>query len=150
MTRNCDQCGSSYETNRPSRYCGAACRKRKSRGAQPVKAPPVDKRAARKALPAKPKRRPPATPRGLVAATRAELRAAGKLGTALGQQAVRLAQQMSGNETAAGMAALSKELRTVMSELLSAKPPAGGVTGVAVVDKVDELRARRDRKLAAG
>jgi hypothetical protein len=76
----------------------------------------------------------------LVVATKVELEAAGRLDSVLGQQALRLAQQMSGFETGGGMAALSRELRATMAE---------ATRGAAVAaDPLDELKARRDAKRA--
>jgi hypothetical protein len=66
----------------------------------------------------------------------------------LGQQALALAARMSGTETVGGIAALSRELRTVMAAAIgavSAAPPAAGQG-----DEVDELRARRNAKQCAG
>ena len=66
MRRSCDICGREYDARRSdSRMCSAACRQRRSRGAEP----------------------PPAEETPLLIATRQELEAAGKLETMLGQQA---------------------------------------------------------------
>jgi pilus assembly protein TadC len=63
------------------------------------------------------------------------------LGTSLAAQAVAIASSMeSGNETGAALAALSRELRTVMA-LLS--------QGVDRGDELDELKAKRDAKRQA-
>lgn len=78
-------------------------------------------------------------------ATTAELEAAGKLDTMLGQQALALARRMSGEVT--GVAALSKELSRVMAAAVANMPGAGSA---AVADEVDELRKRRNAKRAAG
>lgn len=141
MKRNCDECGREYETKRPqSRSCGATCRKRKSRRQQEQPSTTPATTVA-----------PEVVEGPLVIATRDELQAAGKLETMLGQQAVRLAEEMSSSQTAAGMASLSKELRTIMAEL---KPrtqftPGSGERVPAETDEVDDLRARRDAKLAS-
>jgi hypothetical protein len=76
----------------------------------------------------------------LVRATIKDLETAGVLDTMLGQQAIRIATQMSGFETAGGMASLSKELSRVMAEALRA-------AAAVAVDDVDELKARRDAKV---
>jgi hypothetical protein len=78
---------------------------------------------------------------GLVEVTRRELEAADRLDTVLGQQAVALAQRLaSPHETGASVATMSRELRAVMVEAMR---------GVAVTaDRVDEMKARRDAKLA--
>lgn len=80
--------------------------------------------------------RPPKITRG--AATRAELEAAGRLDSMLGQVALLLAERMCEFDTGSGTAALSKELRAVMATAVQGAP--------AAADPVDELRARRDRK----
>lgn len=130
MRRNCDACGREYEARRKdSRTCGSTCRNRKARGAAPAsKGDGCDN--------------------SLVAATRRELEAARKLDTMLGQQALALAARMSGTETTGGIAALSRELRTVMAAAVGAIPAAPPAPGQG--DGVDELRARRDAKRAAG
>lgn len=105
--------------------CSAKCRVYKSRGGGSVPPPllvPADG--------------------DLVAAVSAELSAAGRLDSALGRQAVRLAQRMGEFDTGGGVAALSRELRSVMAAALQ--------TAVAMDDPVDELRARRDAKRSAG
>ena len=121
MQRTCSICGKSFTAKRKdARTCSATCRSNKRNGAKPaelIESP-------------------------LVRATRAELEAAGKLDTRLGQQALVLAVGMS---TGSGVGQLSKELDRVMEAAIgiSVKPPAAG-TG----DAVDELRARRDAKRA--
>ncbi|KQH75586.1 hypothetical protein AO501_25245 [Mycobacterium gordonae] len=82
----------------------------------------------------------------LVAATKRELEAAGKLDSMLGQQALALAARMSGADTVAGYASLSRELRTVMAAAIGTAPAAPPAAGQG--DEVDELRARRDAKRA--
>jgi hypothetical protein len=77
----------------------------------------------------------------LVAAIEAELEAAGRLDTALGRQALRLAQRMHSEfDTGSAIAALSRELRATMAEALKDATP--------VADPLDELAARRSRKAA--
>lgn len=120
MTRNCDTCGAAYvaQSSR-SRFCSTRCRvqnHRKSLGREYVLTPP------------------PADP--LLAAVRADLVAAGRLNSVLGQAAVRLAEKMSDSHTGAALAALSKELRNTMEAALRSAP--------AAPDLVDELRRRRD------
>ena len=124
MLRNCESCGSQYEARSVrSRFCSDNCRVRNSRGAA---APDI-------ALDDGP----------LVRAVMKELAAAGKVDSMRGQQALVLARRMSGSETNAGVAALSRELRSVMAAALGTK--ASGVT----TDGIDELRARRDEKRKA-
>jgi hypothetical protein len=76
----------------------------------------------------------------LVAAVVAELTAAGREGSALGVQAIHLAQRLdlSRFDTGGGLAALSKELRAVMAAALQ--------NAAVAADPVDELKARRDAK----
>lgn len=120
MLRKCDTCGREYgaKTAR-SRFCSDVCRVRKFRGAAP--APGVECAAS-----------------PLVSAARRELEAAGRLDTVLGQQVLLLAARLSGTDTGAAVAALSRELRATMAEALR------GVRRGA--DPVDDLRGRRDRK----
>lgn len=82
----------------------------------------------------------------LVAATKRELETAGKLDSMLGQQALALAARMSGADSVAGYASLSRELRTVMAAAIGTAPAAPPAAGQG--DEVDELRARRDAKRA--
>lgn len=124
MRRKCEACGRPYEATRSNqRMCSSTCRSRKARGAAPA-------------------------PRGespLVKATKAELVAAGKLDSMLGQQAIALAARMS-TETSGGVAGLSRELRTVMAAAIGSVPAATPAPGAG--DEIDELRARRTAKQA--
>lgn len=125
MQKLCAVCGHSYETKRKdSITCSATCRSRK-----------------RNMLPAG-----ASADNSLVKATKAELEAAGKLDTRLGQQALILAARMSGTETPSGVGTLSKELDRVMAAAIGAAPPTAPAAGQG--DRVDELRARRDAKRA--
>lgn len=129
MNRACDFCGAGYETSsRTSRFCSSRCRLRNHRS-------PASTTVT--AFPA-----PQERPGALSVAIRAELVGAGMLDTVLGQQALALAVRMeSPGETGSGVASLSKELRVVFAEL------AGRVV---VEDPLDEIQARRRRKLARG
>jgi hypothetical protein len=147
MKRKCNyaNCGRSYEAMRPtSKFCSSNCRARNHQTAprpvssRPKKAAPADTSIGSAATSSK-----DGEPNSLVTATRKELEAAGVADTMMGQQALRIAQQMSGFETAGGMAALSKELSRVMAEAVRTAPPL-------VADPVDELAKRREEKLAAG
>lgn len=146
MKRNCNQCGRSYEAIRPqSKYCKPSCRVQHSRNPASPRRDSVQIRS-KKASPAADSINQdldsPAIDgsNSLVKATMTELEAAGVLDTMLGQQALRIATQMSGFETAGGMAALSKELSRVMAEAMRAAVPL-------VADPVDELAKRREEKL---
>jgi hypothetical protein len=77
-----------------------------------------------------------------VAAVRAELEAADRLGTALGQQALALAERMSSKfDTGSAVAAVSKELRAVMDAALA--------NAATAADALDELSARRRAKASS-
>lgn len=77
---------------------------------------------------------------GTVAAVRAQLEAAGRAETYLGAAALALAERIDNSTAVMGFAPLVKELRSTMDAALAGVKVAG--------DPVDELRARRDRKLA--
>lgn len=130
MQRICEVCGSEYESKRKdSLTCSSTCRSQKRNGAKRADGESLDDSGGRNSL---------------VKAIRAELDAAGKADTALGQLALSLAASMSGSVT--GIAALSKELRSVMDAAIGVKPGAGA--GAPAADAVDELRARRNAKRA--
>ena len=131
MQRNCDHCGVSYNAKRKtSRYHSPNCRTAASRA-----------RAEGRAVSAEVVHIPPAAG-GLLGATRRELDVAGRLDSALGQQALAIAARIAaGTDSGSSLAALSKELRAVMGAALA--------DVAAAVDPVDELRAWRDRKRAA-
>jgi len=121
----CSVCTKVFPAKRSTaKFCGPTCRSRANRTGGTVAVLPEH-------------------PSGLVAVTKRELEAAGRLDTVLGQQAMELAGRIvSPFSTGAAVGTLSKELRTVMSEALK---------GAAVVaDPLDELRDRRDRKRNAG
>lgn len=142
MRRNCNVCRQPYNAQRPtSKYCSARCRMRNhdNPGLYPqVSAadPPVSGPTRQSA--------PKSGSNSLLKATLAELEAAGAADSLLGQQALTIAEEMSGQGMgASGMAALSKELSRVMVEALRAGQ-------AAMPDALDELRARREKKLAGG
>lgn len=117
----CAACGESFTAQRSTaRYCSETCKKRAQRA--PVASDGVS---------------------GLLATIQDQLRAAGRLETVPGQQALEVARQMTApRQSGSAVAALSKELRALMAEAMK---------GVAVVaDPVDELRRRRDAKRSAG
>lgn len=122
VQRTCDVCGRDFEAKRKdAKTCSATCRSNKRN----LSAPPDPDEVGSNSL---------------VKATTAELAAAGKVDTMLGQLAISLAGRMSGTTT--GLAALSKELRSVIDAALGVKTPGAA----PVTDDVDELRARRDAK----
>jgi hypothetical protein len=123
MMRNCDSCGTAYMAQRStSRFCSSRCRRRNA-GAT---APP----------------RPPAPlvieDSALIDATRAELQAVGRIDTWQGQALLLLAEAMCTTQTAAALAALSREFLRARAAALQDSPAAG--------DPVDELKRRRARK----
>jgi hypothetical protein len=147
MQATCEVCKTPFEAQRvTAKYCSKRCsvRATRSRAAGRPLAPAQQPTAAAPAAPTV--QAPPVSSADtplLVAATISELAAAEKLGTTLGQQAVRLAERMvAGSETGSAVASLSKELRATMAEALKGAQQAG--------DPVDEIRARRDRKRSAG
>lgn len=86
---------------------------------------------------------PTASGGSLTEAVRAELDAAGLLGTAGGFQALALAQRIDADqEPGAALAALNKELRAQMNAL-------GAAETEPVADPVDELKARRAGRSAS-
>jgi hypothetical protein len=131
MTRNCDQCSKPYEAHRPtSKYCSSTCRVRAKR--LPTTAdPPVAHHSTLVA----------AGP--VEVACRTELLAAQRIDAAAGRAALALAARIdAGQETGAGLASLSKEFRAALAQaLLNAKKEP---------DALDQLRARRAQRLAAG
>lgn len=129
-------CGKQYTPKRASsKYCGSTCRTRATR--LRAEQPPAPAAAAPAADPPA----QPSLPTLLVARTMQQLEEAGRLDTVLGQQALVLASRLeviTALDTGASMAAVSKELRAVMTEAM---------TGVAVAeDPIDELRRRREAK----
>lgn len=122
--RACDHCGRTYEAKRPtSRFCEAKCRvAHHQQGGRP--------RVASVASVA-------VVSSGLVESVTAELEAAGRLDSSLGQQALELARRMVSEYSGSGASQVSRELRAVMSEALGAS---------TVADPLDEVRNRRERK----
>lgn len=146
MTLSCVVCGASFEAQKPqAKTCGATCRKRRARGAGSRDVPisrPVIRTDVTVSRPAPDVVRPNfANHEGAVAAVTAELEAVGGTATTLGQIALCLAVRLETSQidTGSGLASLSKELRSVMAEVI-------GGSNSAVIDPIDELRARRDRK----
>jgi len=133
MQRECDVCGRAYTARRASsRYCGDTCGKRAQRARAagiPLRADTLDDREA-----------PPSELERVVAR---ELEAAGRLHSFAGQLALELAYRVASPfESGAAVASLAKQFREAMDKALA---------GVAVAaDPLDEIRARRDRKWAAG
>lgn len=126
VERRCDHCGRPYEAKRKtSRFCCDSCRAKHGQGrpAKPVVTP-----------------MPRPTEAGVVRAAREALEAAGRLGSPLGAAALALAERVdSGEERGSALAAVVKELRATLAEATK--------DATAVGDPVDELRARREKRL---
>lgn len=113
--KTCAGCGETFNAQRNARNCPAC------RGAETLAPVPAG---------------------GVLAATRAQLDTIGRIDTPLGATALVLAGRLdAGADPGSAMAAMAKELRGIMSELLAGAP--------AVSDPVDELRARRKKRLGA-
>lgn len=138
MDRECARCGQTFQTRRPeARFCSGRCRN----SAQRARAKGQPERDPKAATPAG---EPAETFKvaGTLAAVVAELTAAGVLESSTGQVAVALARRIDkGAESSAGLAALSRELRSAMSD-------AGRSSG-APMSLVDDLRKRREKRLSA-
>jgi len=128
--RKCDACGAEYEARRStSRFCSSSCRVRNHEAPRPL---------ASTSPPAVPQ----TVPGLLESATRAELVEAGRLDTSLGQAAILVARRLDAavREPGMGMAALVREHRVTLAEAVKGAQ--------AAANPLDELRARRDNKLA--
>lgn len=130
MQRSCAVCGNGFEAQRPqAKYCGDTCRQRAKRG------------GLAESQPSAPKVERPVS--GLVDAVTAELEAAEKLNSVAGQHALELANRIvSAPGMNTGVASLSKQLQAVLADALRGSSKQA--------NPLDELRARRDRKRAAG
>lgn len=124
MERRCDSCDQPYQPkNAKSRFCSDTCRQRSHRAGEVVPLRDVE---------------PPVT-----AATRATLEAAGRLATPAGAVALALAQKLDlGRDTGSAMASLAKQHLASLAEAVKGAPPE--------LDLVDDLRARRERKISGG
>jgi hypothetical protein len=134
MTRNCDVCRKPYEAARvSSKFCSDSCRKRARRGVAIAPAVPVAPLV------------PPVSLVGtLTAATTAELQAAGREFTSLGQAALLLARRLESGEveTGSSVAALVREHRAVLAQAVDGAEVAA--------DPLDELADRRFARRANG
>jgi hypothetical protein len=121
MQRCCDSCGEPYEAKRQtSRFCSASCRVAASRG-RVIELPS-----------------PNAESGSLAAAIREELEAVGRADSALGVAALALAARIDAKQdTGAGLASLSRELRATLAEATR------GTVRSSVGAMRDELAARR-------
>ena len=128
-------CGKLFEAQRShAKYCSSGCR---SLASQARKGGAAAARAVKPAVPAALRESS-----GVVAAVMVELEAAGRLGSVLGGQALALARAVDDSSTSgAAVASLSRELRTVMAEVVRG--------GVRAADGLDEVAARRAAKAAS-
>lgn len=133
MDASCASCGRPFVAKRAAaKFCGDTCRKRSQR-AGPRETSPVPVKLHPLTHSASP----------LVVAVEAELAAADRVDTMLGQTSLELARRIaSDHETGSAVASLTKQLRETMADALK------GVAQAA--DPLDELRARRDVKRNAG
>lgn len=137
MQRNCDYCGKPYEAKRTtSRFCKDSCRVQNNQRGGGVTSLST----------AKPAEQPTVIPaeQPLVAAVGAELAAAERLHTSLGQQALYLATRIAAAsfDTGSSIASMNRELRETMLRALD---------GVKVADDpLDEVARRRDAKRLSG
>lgn len=131
MQRSCEACGAPYESKRPSsRFCTDRCRKRTARATGSKSKP------AAPAQPADVEMQPDSAIAEQVARELGD-----QVDTAAGQMAIALARRLDANvDTGSAMAAVARELRTLIVEVLGNQPQAA--------DPIDELRARRDRRPA--
>lgn len=131
MQRSCDTCRTSYDAKRPnSKYCSDLCRKRSARGSVTPSLSPVAPLAGDRG-------EGDAKVATLVSATRAELTAAGRLGSSLGQAAMLLARRLESEEveTGSSIAALVREHRAALAEATAG--------AVIVEDPLDQMAAAR-------
>ena len=127
MTRTCQQCGAAFESKTSrSKFCGPRCR-RKAYDARQLGTvvQPMEHRAD--------------VPR-MLDVVRSELTAAGRESSVAGVNALHLAARIDAQaETGSALAALSKQLQSLVAEALK--------DATAAVDPLDELARRRaDRR----
>lgn len=142
MQKTCAACGASFEAKRASaRSCSERCKKRLQRRpggtatkVVELKTDPVPGPTAGQGGPEGP----------VSAATRTELASAGRLESPGGQAALMLARRIDQPhmETGSGLAALVREHRATLADAVKDAEKAA--------DPLDELRLRRERRLAGG
>jgi hypothetical protein len=140
MQKSCAVCRKPFEAKRPAaKYCGQTCRQRAHRR------PDAAAESKVLELPAEPTSElAPAVGGSVTAATVAELEAAGRLETALGQAAVALARRIDAgaSEPGSSFASLVRQHGATLTEAVKDAKTA--------VNPLDELKSRRERKLAGG
>jgi hypothetical protein len=129
MTRTCVKCGKPLEGMKPTAvYCSIGCKD-------------AAKYARRKPAPITELPEPPDEPDETIEArTRVVLEAASRLASPLGAAAIRMAHILDTSMTMNGYASLVKQWNETLETALAG--------AVVEPDKVDELRAFRDRKFA--
>lgn len=134
MRKACAECGTEFEAKRKAaKFCSGRCTKRAQR------------RPAGKSDPTEVVPIAPTEPAGsLTAATQATLERAGRAASATGQAALALARRIDGGhtETGSALAAMVREHRAALAEATR--------DAQTVSDPLDELRARRERRLRSG
>jgi hypothetical protein len=125
--RGCEACGRSFvQKSARQRFCSTTCRSRGHRGGSVV--------PLRDSMP---------EPASLVDVTRQALAEVGRESTPAGVSALLLAAKLDlGGDTGSAMAALAKQHLAALEESLRGVPRAD--------DRVDELRARRARRIGTG
>lgn len=137
MRKTCEVCPAEFEAKRASaKYCSERCKKRAQRRPGGT--------GTAKVLPLPPEPTSESVGSRLAAATLAELEQAGRAETAAGQAALALARRIdaAGSETGTALAAMVREHRATLADAVRDAKKAA--------DPLDELRARRERKLDAG
>jgi hypothetical protein len=143
MRKTCAMCPTVFDAKRPSaKYCSEKCKKRAQRqpgGVKAAKVVPLPPEAT-----SEPADEPLVPPAGgsVTAATVAKLEAAGRLDSPEGQTALALARRIDAGaaETGSSLAALARQHLATLAEAVK--------NAAAKADPLDELRARRERKLA--
>jgi len=141
MTKPCDVCQTEFDSIRPhARYCSNRCRARAHRAG--ITKPRKGGRRERATKAAA--KNPQIT--GLLDAVTVTLESHDLIDTVAGQHALELAARIvNAPPLNTGVAALSKQLQSVLAEALGPEEPAAETKPV---DPIDELKARRDRKRA--
>jgi hypothetical protein len=134
MLRNCDVCQTAYTAKREnSRFCSDRCRNR----ARDIPNAVVKTVAPVVSI-------APIAEGSLLSATLAELVAAERVNSSLGQAALLLARRLDAIESDSGssVAALVREHRVALAEAVK--------DATALVDPLDQLAARRAERIAVG
>src|SRR5262249_19254135 len=129
MRKRCTVCSAEFEAKRAARmYCSGRCQKRAQRQPKPEPAGQM----------------PDDPDYELQTATLAELNTASPAGSASGKAALALARRIDASqaETGSSVAAMVREHRAALADALKGAR--------AEVNPLDELRARRERKLDTG